>query len=885
MALPAGTCLGPFEILTQLGVGGMGEVYKARDTRLGRDVAIKVPPAHLSANPEVRARFEREARAISQLNHPHICSLHDIGRQDDVDYLVMEYLEGETLAARLTKGPLPLAEVLRHGIEIANALDCAHRDLKPGNIMLAKGGAKLMDFGLARPTRLSSVAGALSESPTGSRPITAEGTIVGTFQYMAPEQLEGKEADARADLWALGCVLYEMATGKRAFEGGSQASLIAAILKETPRLMEELQPLTPLALGRVVSHCLEKDAAERAQSAHDVASELRWIASPAVEPTPPALPSGRTRGTRERWAWALAALMAFVTLGLGAVALWRAGHGTFGETNLHAAILHSGEGAIDEIPSNQAISPDGQRLAYVVNEESGPRLWVRDLNSPSPRRLSDLGPAFLPFWSPDSRWVAFFTVGESPRLWKVPVEGGAPISLCAVTKPTGGTWGAGDVIVFAPANTGPLYRVPASGGSPIAVTALDESHHQTGHRVPWFLPDGDHFLFSALPRVGLDVEIFAGSLRSKQIKHVMAATSGVTYADPGYLLLERDGKLVAQSFDASRLELTGEPIPIGDPPLATAQVEATWIATASRDGRLACLVSQPRQAELEWVDRAGRSLGRMPAPPGRWNHLALAPNGQSVLAQRPLTAFVMEIWLLDFRGAKAERVSQYDVSSLIPQWESDGRNFIFSSRLSGRFEIYRQEAGRASAAELIPTLDAQFKFACGYAQKGTSLVMFASDPKGWGYWIVPLPGKGSPSRLLTVNIQPPGGAVSPDGRWLAYLDGEGAMTEVYVTSLPSAERRIRISTSGGSQPMWTRGGKELLYLASQGRDTTVMSVPVDTEKEFTAGVPRPILTRRDLVSCAVTADGERLLLSTESGETPRPYIQLILNWAAALKRR
>jgi len=300
MALPAGTRLGPYEILTQLGAGGMGEVYRARDTRLGRDVAIKVLPAHLSTSPEVRARFEREARAISQLNHPHICSLHDIGRQDDIDYLVMEYLEGETLAARLAKAPLPLGEVLRLGIEIADALNCAHRagivhrDLKPGNIMLTKGGAKLMDFGLARPTRVSPVAGALSESPTGSRPITAEGTIVGTFQYMAPEQLEGKDADARADLWAFGCVLYEMATGKPAFEGTSQASLIAAILKETPRPISELQPLSPPALERIVKRCLEKDPDERFQSAGDLAFDLEGMTEAAPSPIVGGLtPAGR----------------------------------------------------------------------------------------------------------------------------------------------------------------------------------------------------------------------------------------------------------------------------------------------------------------------------------------------------------------------------------------------------------------------------------------------------------------------------------------------------------------------------------------------------------------------------------------------------------------
>src|SRR5512136_2972168 len=371
MTLAQGIRLGPYEILAQLGAGGMGEVYKARDTRLDRDVAIKVLPAHLSANPEVRARFDREAHAISQLNHPHICSLHDIGRQDGIDYLVMEYLEGETLAARLTKGPLPLAEVLRHGIEIANALDCAHRagivhrDLKPGNIMLTRGGAKLMDFGLARSTRLSPVVGGLSGSPTGSRPITAEGTIVGTFQYMAPEQLEGKEADARTDLWALGCVLYEMATGKRAFEGTSQASLIAAILKESPRSMSELQPLTPPALERITKRCLEKDPDGRFQSAKDLAFDLESMTATSVAPSPVAVGGAKPRRQRA----------AVVIVGIGlAAALFAAGFFLAGRLARHPpdsltfTRLTFQRGCID----SARFTPDGKGAIYSASWGGGP---------------------------------------------------------------------------------------------------------------------------------------------------------------------------------------------------------------------------------------------------------------------------------------------------------------------------------------------------------------------------------------------------------------------------------------------------------------------------------------------------------------------------------
>jgi len=909
MSLAAGTRLGPYEIAALIGAGGMGEVYKARDTRLDRTVAIKVLPPEFAADPERRARFEREARAISQLTHPHICTLYDIGATSTaeeaggapVDYLVMEYLEGETLAARLEKGPLPVAEVLRYGVEIASALDRAHRsgivhrDLKPANVMLAKGGtarsgapqAKLMDFGLARPTALTAEAAAQTESPTVRRPITAEGTIVGTLQYMAPEQLEGKDADARTDLWALGCVLYEMAAGKQAFAGTSQASLIAAILKEAPRPLAELQPLTPPALERVVRQCLEKDPDERWQSAHDIASELGWISTSDAASTPSAVSAKPAGRRRERLPWMVAGVMAIAALALGAVALWRGGQSTAGEATVHAAILHEGEGVIDTTPSNVAISPDGRRIAYMVVDAEGEEgLWVRDLDSQVSRRLTDLWAPQLPFWSPDSRWVAFFTMSDPPRLWKVPATGGAPVSLCDVTTGLGGTWGTQDVIVFAPTGSGPLYRVSSAGGSPEPVTVLDAERHQTGHRMPWFLPDGDHFLFAALPRVGPDVEIFAGSLGSKQVKRIMAAASGVTYAEPGYLLFERDQRLVAQRFDVSRLELTGEPIPIGEPPLAQSSWEATWIATASATGRLATLRSRPQRTDVEWVDRLGRPLRKLPLPAGQWASIALSPDGQSVLASRPIAAVLAEIWLFDLEGAKVERVSQPQIMNADLAWAPDGRSFVYSSSQGGRFEVYRQQPGSTDPPQLIPTVDAQFKAVCGFTPDGRALVIGAHDPlKGWGLWLAPLGTKTAPTFLLGYRAREIGGAVSPDGHWLAYGSLESGRSEVYVTPFPAGGQRTRVSTNGGYFPKWVRAGKELLYMSFQGRDGSVMSVPVGTGPAFTAGTPRTILTRRGLASFAVSSDGERLLLSVESGDTPPPYISLTLGWTAAMRHR
>jgi len=893
MSLGSGTRLGPYEVIGALGAGGMGEVYKARDPRLGRTVAIKVLPAHLSANPEVRARFEREARAISQLTHPHICTLYDIGRQDDLDYLVMEYLEGETLAARLEKGPLPTGEVTRYGIEIASALDRAHRsgiihrDLKPANVMLTKAGAKLMDFGLARPTVLTSGAIAPTDSPTVSRPLTGEGTIVGTLQYMAPEQLEGKEADARTDLWALGCVLYEMASGTRAFAGTSQASLIAAILKEAPRPLPELQPVTPAALDRIVRQCLEKDPDERWQSAHDIGSELGWVAAAGAEAVAAASSVEPARRKRDRWVWAAMGVLGGAALALGAVSLWRGSAGTVGDVPVRAAILHDAEGEIDPGPSNVSISPDGRRIAYIVQQANSSILWIRDLDSQTSRRLSDLHAAQHPFWSPDSRWVAFFTLSDPTRLWKIPAGGGAPVSLCPVTMGLGGSWGASDTIVFAPTAGGPLYSIPSTGGSPEQVTTLDADRHQTGHRMPSFLPDGDHFLFAALPRIGPDVEIFAGSLGSKQMKRIMTAASGVTYAQPGYLLFERDQKLVAQRFDVSRLEVAGEPVPIGEPPLATASWDATWIATASANGRLASLRSWPQRTEVEWVDRSGRVLHRVPLPAGQWLSLSLAPDGQSVLAARPVAATLSEAFLFDAKGARIERVAQPQTMNPALVWAPDGRSFVYASSPAGRFEVYRQQPNSTEGAQMVPTVDSQFKSVCSFTPDGKDLVMAAHDPlKGWGLWIVPLATKSAPTFLLPMRPRLIRAALSPDGRWLAYLSlNEAGQSEVYVTPFPAVGQRTRVSTSGGWDPAWIRGGRELLYLSQQGRDVCVMSVSVGAGPALTTGTPRPILTRRGLASFAATADGERLLLSVESGDTPPPYISLTLNWTASMRQR
>ncbi|HET9794774.1 MAG TPA: protein kinase, partial [Thermoanaerobaculia bacterium] len=576
MTLPSGMRLGPYEIVSPLGAGGMGEVYKARDTRLGRDVAIKVLPAHLTDDPDVKARFEREAKSISQLTHPHICTLYDVGSEGGVEYLVMELLEGQTLADRIEKGPLPTDQVLKFGVEIADALDRAHRagivhrDLKPGNVMLTKSGVKLLDFGLAKAVTSSGAASELSSLPTqaASRPLTEKGTVMGTFQYMAPEQLEGKDADARSDIFAFGCVLYEMATGKRAFTGATQASLVSAILRDDPKPISAVVPLAPAALDRLVRSCLAKDPEDRWQNARDVRNELTWIAqggSQAGAAVPVAVPAPRRR-RRERLAWG-AAIAGAAAAAVAIAAARRLGNRiTELERPTIASIVAPQKTAVRGV----ALSPDGRRLVFVARDSSGASLlWIRSLSSLTVQPLSGTENSSFPFWSPDSRVIGFFADG---KLKRIDASGGPPQVICDAPEARGGSWSPNGVILFAPAVDGPIFRVSASGGAPSLVTKLDRARGESSHRFPFFLPDGRHFLYLVanfgapgdFPGMG----IYARSLASEKEQRVSPAHSAMAFTPSssggreGSLVFWKDGNLFAQPFDTKALRVTGESSPI-----------------------------------------------------------------------------------------------------------------------------------------------------------------------------------------------------------------------------------------------------------------------------------------------------------------------------------
>jgi len=876
LALSAKDRLGPYEIVSPLGAGGMGEVYRAKDTRLGREVAVKVLPRHLSSNAEIRARFEREAKTVSSLNHPHICTLYDVGREGDTDYLVMELIEGETLAARLTKGALPLADVLKFGGQVADALDRAHRagvmhrDLKPGNVMLTKSGAKLMDFGLARAAGLGTTS-ELTSSPTIAGPLTAEGTILGTFQYMAPEQLEGQEADSRADLWALGCVLYEMATGRRAFDGKSQASLIAAVMHTQPAPVSQVSAMSPPALDSLVGACLAKDPADRIQSAHDVKLQLSWIAEGGSHPGVAAPVAARRKG-RERLAFALAA----VGLAAAVIALVLLLNKPNDLEPIRASITPPTGTGLDEFWSNIALSPDGRTVAFVAYSSSDDSIWIRPLGSDSARPLPETRGARNLFWSYDSRSLAYFDPKES-KLKKIALDGGSTVTLATAKIGRGGTWNRDGVIVFAPAAEGALLRVSSSGGETTPVTTLDAARNETSHRFPCFLPDGEHFLYTTIPPGPDGWDTFVGSLKSKSVKKVLTAGSAAVFAEPGYLVFAREGKVMAQRFDTGRLELTGEAVAIGNAPEASG-TDAEPVASASRNGRLVVLQSVSAPTTLRWHDRAGVAGAPLALPPGPWKVMGLSPDGRRAGVMNGT-----DLWIVDLERSMPNRLASTNSPEAGMVWSPDGSQVAFVSKQTGRLEFYVASSDGSGSPELLPATDAPWKYLSDWSPDGKFLVfrVFDSVTKG-DIWLLPMTGDPKPELYLKTPYEENAGPVSPDGRWLAYTSNESGSEEVYVQSFPKPGKKVRVSGDGGSFPTWSRGGKELIYST---RDDDLVAVPIEAGAECRPGTPRKLFTLSDLVTGGdTTADGERFLMST-ADEAPQREIQLYLNWAAALEKR
>ena len=893
MPLVAGNRLGPYEVIAPLGAGGMGEVYKARDTRLERIVAIKVLPQHLSASPEVRQRFEREAKTISQLSHPHICALYDVGHQNGIEYLVMEFLEGGTLSDRLAKGALPLEQTLRFGIEIADALDKAHRqgivhrDLKPGNVMLTKSGVKLLDFGLAKAIAPGASQGSLTALPTQSN-LTAEGAILGTFQYMAPEQLEGKQADARTDIFAFGAVLYEMATGRKAFAGKSPASLISSIMTSEPTPISALQPMTPPALDRVVKICCAKDPEDRWQNAHDVAAELKWIAEGGSQAGLPA-PVVAKRRSRERLAWALASLLGLFLLATFPLALRQLGRGRAPGRALKFSILPP-QGVTFQ-PGMMALSPDGGRLAFAATGADGKSLlWIRPLESVESRPLSGTDGGFFPFWSPDGRFLAFFAEG---KLKKIEASGGPPQTLCDARVGRGGTWNREGIIVFAPFPTGNLYRVSSAGGQATPVTTLDESRQENSHRWPAFLPDGRHFLFFARSKQRENRAICVGSLDSRRVVRLMSGNSNALYTPPGYLLFERDGWLVARRLDPRRLELEGDPLPIAEKVRGSDPLTAAAF-TVSETGFLAYGTGAAADSrQLVWLDRSGKPLGSIGSP-AIYIDVSLSPDQKRVaLDLVDMDVGGREMWLIELNRGVTSRLSLGPRQETSPIWSPNGSRIAFASSERGfsldSSDLYQRPSSGAGDEELLFKSDA-LKVPSDWSLDGRLLLYETIGPRTKrDLWVLPLSGDRKPTPVLQMPFNESFGSFSPDGRWIVYVSDESGRPEVYVQAFPISTGKWQISKDGGSQPRWRRDGKEIFYLAP---DSRLMAVAVTAGSTFEADSPKPLFeagvaptgVSNERHQYCVTSDGQRFLLTRPVERRTAQPITVVLNWTADLKK-
>jgi Tol biopolymer transport system component len=893
VTLSVGTQLGPYEILAPLGAGGMGEVYRAKDTRLDRTVAVKVLPERSVPSADARQRFEREAKTISQLSHPHICALYDVGREGDLEYLVMEYLEGETLAERLAKGALPLKQTLRYGVEVAGALDRAHRegivhrDLKPGNVMLTKSGVKLLDFGLAKAMAPVESKSGLTSLPTvaGAPNLTQEGTILGTFQYMAPEQLEGREADARTDIFALGAVLYEMATGRKAFSGTSQASLISSIMKEDPAPISAVQPMAPAALDRVVKTCLAKDPEDRWQSAGDVAKELHWISEgSAAGLAAPAVVSSRRR-LRERMAWTAAVVAT-------AAAIWLAIAGSRRQAEPRPAVwafLPPPRGAefhfVGPGAGSLTLSPDGKFLTFAAMGDEGLKLWLRPLEGVEARPIPGTEDGRYPFWSPDSGFIGFFARG---KLKKIAVSGGAAIDICDVrADPRGGTWSRDGVILFEPHWREGLHQVSADGGVPQPVTRIDENRRETTHRWPLFLPDGRHYLYLAGSHVAEDTSgentIYLGQLDSNDRRLLLHARSNAVYAS-GFLLYVRGRQLVAQRFDPKRLTLEGE---------ATAVVDGVryergffqGVFSASETGILAYQRGEGEtKTRVRWYDRAGNPGDYLTEPAFHFE-ARLSPDGKTAAVS---TGDPGDIWLYDLSRGIRTRLTFDPMGDLGPVWSPDGKAIYYSSDRKVHWRIYRRPASGSGPEETI-TAEAELASAWDVSADGRFLVYEQNATKAGrkeDLWILPLTGGDKPTSFLAGPFSETEASFAPNGRWLAYTSDESGRREVYVTSFPGREGRWQVSSGGGAAPRWRRDSREIFFVAP---DRRIYSVEVRPGKAFEAGAPKPLfptqIARLPFASYDVTADGQRFLV-TELVRTEEPEpITLVVDWTAALRGR
>jgi Tol biopolymer transport system component len=916
LSIAAGSRIGGYEVIAAIGAGGMGEVYRARDTRLNRDVALKILPEAFATDPERLARFEREAQVLASLNHPHIAAIHGLEESDGVRALVLEFVDGDTLADRIARGPIALDEALLIARQIAEALDAAHeqgiihRDLKPANIKVRDDGTvKVLDFGLAKlagppkgghyvsPDRSVRLQPDLSPTITSPALMTGVGVLLGTAAYMSPEQAKGREADKRTDIWAFGCVLYEMLTGTRAFGGDDVTETLAAIIKSEPD-WSRLPPGTPESIRRLLRRSLEKDRRGRLADIADARLDLVDAASPAATREPAAQGSARTLAMSARIAWGLFALAVAAVVAVSYFQ-WSAVpparqriRFTIAPPDGWTVALDVGGGGAANLPI--AVSPDGNQLAMVArNAEGRQRLWVRSLEALAARELPGTDGAVAPFWSPDSRFVAFFADG---KLKKIDVGGGAPVTLCSIASFNSGTWSTQGVIVFSRAGGGAsgggaLLKVPQSGGVPTAATTLGDD--EALHIRPSFLPDGRHFLYRVTGPSTVAGRMYVGSLDSNDRVMLPDPIGNASYSR-GHLLFVRESTLMAQPFDVQRLALTGEPVPVADQIQTSITSVPVGAFSASENGVLAYQTGTSAEygVQLTWLDRAGKAVGIV-AGRARYNDIELSPDGRQAAVSIPRPEQRRDVWLIDMARGVPTRFTFDEAGAQTAVWSPDGTRVIFNALRSGLSDLFEKSAG--GGPEQVLLTGEGFKVPFSWSSDGR-FVLYSPRTPAMDLWVLPMAGDRKPfplfqtaSRNERQSTAAQGnresfvrnyGRFSPDGRWVAYVSNESGAQQVYVVPFPDANNgKWQVSPSGGSQPRWRRDGREIFYI----NDDVLMAATVSAAGAgLQIGAAQPLFKFRNAglnrSNYDVAADGQRFLFETRVDDASSPPITVVVNW-------
>jgi Tol biopolymer transport system component/tRNA A-37 threonylcarbamoyl transferase component Bud32 len=881
LSVTVGSNLGLYEITALMGKGGMGEVYRARDKKLKRDVAIKILPDEFSRDAGRVSRFQREAEVLASLNHPNIAAIYDIQESEGSCFLVLELVEGETLAKRIARGPIPIDEALLIAKQICEAVEAAHekgiihRDLKPANVkVLPDGKVKVLDFGLAKAIEPQTDGSDLSNSPTLlSAGQTQANVLLGTLPYMAPEQLRGRAADNQSDIWAFGCVLYEMLTGRQPFRGETFTDLSAEIVRIEPD-WNALPAGTPATVRSVVKHCLQKDCRRRFHAIVDVLIGLEEEQKVAVVA---AVPKGR-----QRLAWGIAGIFALFSISVLIAGIYfypktAPPHGSrfLIEIPLDANI---GPSLVAPYPS---VSPDGRYVAFVADSGTGARLWLRPVDSlsaqplPGTELLTGFGVGYAYyFWSPDSRFIGFFANG---KLKKIAAAGGPPQSLCDVGsgETLSGTWNQNDVILFQ--QQGSLHRVGAVGGVSMPVRKPDKAKNEVSYRWPSFLPDGQHFVYLAVNSEQGRSEVRVGALDSSDDRPLFNANSRVLYAEPGYLLFVRDGTLMAQPFDARRLSLSGDIFPVAEQ-VRYLPFNGNAAFSVSTSGTLVFQKGNAVETDFTWFDRSGRKLGSIPQGP--FAQANLSPDQNRIAVERRDSG-QSDIWLIDLLRGTNSRFTFDPGNDVYPVFSPDGKQIAFISNRSGKNDLYIKAASGLGAEERIQEgMDG----VSDWSPDGKFLLPAKSVGGNWDIWVLPLAGDRKPYPLLNQKFTEYRGKFSPDGHWLLYTSDETGRNEIYVQAFPPSGGKWQVSVNGGESAYWRHDGKEIAFVTS---DRKIMAADVKLGTTFEAGVPHELFQfpgTRVSNRIVMTSDAQRFLLPLVAQSGDRPAITVVLNWAADVKK-